>query len=96
MKKLFILFLLLLPITMYSQNYVRNGNKFVHQTIKNDSTDVKTKFIYEYKGVEYPIYMGKKGGCYIIVTSKKGKTYKKYLLKEITNQIKKKKNENLL
>lgn len=95
MKKLFILFLLLLPITMYSQNYVRNGNKFVHQTIKNDSVDVKTKFTYEYKGVEYPIYMGKKGGCYIIVTSKKGKTYKKYLPKEITAKIKEE-NENIL
>lgn len=91
MKKLFILLLLLSPITMYSQNYVRNGNKFIHQTIKKDSINVKTKFTYEYKGVEYPVYIGKKGGYYIIVTSKKGKTYKKYLPKEITNQIKEEK-----
>lgn len=34
------------------------------------------------KGVKYPLYVGSKGGRYIIVTSKAGNEYKRYFSKK--------------
>ena len=54
-------------------------------------SDTKTKFTWEDKeGNKYPIYITKRGACYIIKVSKKtNKEYKQYLPKEIQAQIKK-------
>ena len=67
----------------------REGNTFkVEQTSK--ASDTQTKYTWEDKeGNKYPIFITKKGACYVLRTSKKtGKEYKYYLPKEIQAQIK--------
>lgn len=77
--------------------YEQQGKTFKQvqseRTIKKGAEPLATGFNWEdSKGVKYPIYIsnGGKGSAYIIRTSQKtGKTYKAYLGKEITNDIKK-------
>lgn len=67
---------------------VRNGNTFsVEQTAQ---ADVQTPYTWKDKdGKIYPIYITKKGACYIKRVSKKtGKEYKYYLPKETQARIK--------
>lgn len=69
---------------------VRNGNTF--ETVQTSSqTDVQTPYTWKDKdGKTYPIYISKKGACYIKRISKKtGKEYKYYLPKETQEQIRK-------
>ena len=67
----------------------------INDTFKVEKTtkesDTKTKFTWEDKeGNKYPIYITKRGACYIVRVSKKtNKEYKQYLPKEIQAQIKK-------
>lgn len=68
----------------------RSGNTFeVTQT--TSQSDVKTPYTWKDKdGKIYPIYISKKGACYIKRISKKtGKEYKYYLPKETQEQIRK-------
>lgn len=68
---------------------VRSGNTFsVEQTAQ---TDVQTPYTWKDKnGKIYPIYITKKGSCYVKRISKKtNKEYKYYLPKEIQEQIRK-------
>jgi uncharacterized membrane protein len=68
----------------------RSGNTFkVEQASKN--ADTQTKYTWEDKeGNSYPIFITKRGACYINRVSKKtGKEYKYYLPKEVQEQIKK-------
>ena len=44
------------------------------------SKETKDKAIYQ--GKEYPVYITEKGKLFIIVTSKKGNLYKKYITTE--------------
>lgn len=91
MKK-FIIALVVLIIGAVGQinaEVVRNGNTFsVEQTTKSD---VETPYTWKDKdGKTYPIYISKKGACYIKRISKKtGKEYKYYLPKETQEQIRK-------
>lgn len=67
---------------------VRTGNTFsVEQTAQ---ADVQTPYTWKDKeGKTYPIYVTKRGACYIKRISKKtGKEYKYYLPKETQAQIK--------
>jgi hypothetical protein len=67
----------------------RTGNTFkVEQTSQQDTL---TSYNWQDKdGVSYPIYVTKKGACYIKRVSKNsGKEYKYYLPKEVQEQIKK-------
>lgn len=67
----------------------REGNTFkVEQTSK--ASDTQTKYTWEDKeGNQYPIFITKKGACYVLRTSKKtGKEYKYYLPKDIQGTIK--------
>lgn len=68
---------------------VRNGNTF--ETVQTSQTDVQTPYTWKDKdGKTYPIYITKKGACYVKRISKKtGKEYKYYLPKEIQEQIRK-------
>ena len=68
---------------------VRNGNTF--ETVQTSQTDVQTPYTWKDKdGKTYPIYISKKGACYIKRISKKtGKEYKYYLPKETQEQIRK-------
>lgn len=68
----------------------REGDTFkVEQTSK--ASDTQTKYTWEDKeGNKYPIFITKKGACYVLRTSKKtGKEYKYYLPKDIQETIKK-------
>lgn len=70
-----------------AQNVVRNGNTFTTVSTKT-SSETKTKFTWkDSKGVEYPIYVGKSGACYIKKVSKAGKEYKQYLGADVSSQI---------
>ena len=90
MKKLILCTLLaLFCITSYAE-VKREGDTFkVEQSTK--TSDTQTKYTWEDKeGNKYPIYITKKGACYVLRTSKKtGKGYKYYLPKEVQEQIKK-------
>ena len=87
-------FVLCLLLALFSIN-INAEVKRVNDTFRVEQTtkesDTKTKFTWEDKeGIKYPIYITKKGACYIIKISKKtNKVYKQYLPKEIQAQIKK-------
>ena len=65
---------------------VKNGNTF--EVVKTSSQDVQTYLNWKDKdGIVYPIYITKKGACYVKRISKKiGKEYKYYLPKEVQEQ----------
>lgn len=90
MKNLILCILLaLFSINTYAE-VKREGNTFkTEQTAK--STGTQTKYTWEDKeGNKYPIYITKRGTCYVLRTSKKtGKEYKYYLPKDIQETIKK-------
>lgn len=89
--KYIISLLIMLTLSMSSFAEVkREGNNFkVEQTSK--ANDTQTKYTWEDKeGNKYPIFITKKGACYVLRTSKKtGKEYKYYLPKDIQETIKK-------
>ena len=89
MKKLFILAVILLALSVnnsntYAQSVKREGTTFVVSSSRSKSESTKTKFTWKVGDVEYPIYISSTGSCYIVKTSKKsGKEYKQYLPKEV-------------
>ena len=84
---------LLVALSMSVASYagvVRHGNTFsVETTLVNQ--DTKTKYTWQDKdGNIYPIYISKKGACYVIKVSKKtDKEYKYYLPKDVQEAIRK-------
>ena len=89
MKKIILCILLALFCITISAEVKREGNTFrVEQTTKE--SDTKTQYTWVDKdGNVYPIFITKKGACYIFRTSKKtGKEYKQYLPKNIQETIK--------
>lgn len=90
MKKIILCILLALFSININAEVKREGDTFkVEQTSK--ASDTQTKYTWEDKeGNKYPIFITKKGACYILRTSKKtGKEYKYYLPKDIQETIKK-------
>lgn len=84
---------LLVALSMSIASYagvVRHGNTFLVETTSVNQ-DTQTQFTWQDKdGNIYPIYITKKGACYILRISKKtGKEYKYYLPKDIQETIKK-------
>ena len=79
-----------MSITSYA-DVVRNGDNFKVEKTTSVNQDTKTKYTWEDKeGNKYPIFITKKGACYVLRTSKKtGKEYKYYLPKDIQETIKK-------
>lgn len=79
-----------MSITGYA-DVVRDGDTFKVERTTSVNQDTKTKYTWEDKeGNKYPIYITKKGACYVLRTSKKtGKEYKYYLPKDIQEAIKK-------
>jgi hypothetical protein len=74
MKNLLICLLLIVSSQTFAQSKVYNLDK------KADSVSyTKTKDIAIYHGETLPVYMSKNGKLFIIVTSKKGNQYKKYI-----------------
>ena len=72
-----------------AQSFTRTGNTFAAvATTKAKSEPRKSNYTYkDTDGKTYPIYVGKRGGCYIIRTSRNGKEYPKYLGAEISTQV---------
>lgn len=69
---------------------VRNGNTFsVEETSSKE--DIQTYLMWKDKdGIVYPIFITRKGACYVKRISKKtGKEYKYYLPKEVQEAVKK-------
>lgn len=84
---------LLIALSMSVIGYadiVRDGDTFKVETTSVNK-DTKTKYTWEDKeGNKYPIFITKKGACYVKRVSKKtGKEYKYYLPKDIQETIKK-------
>ena len=89
MKKFILCLLSALFCITVNAEVKREGDTFkVEQTDKEK--DTKTKYTWEDKqGNKYPIFITKRGACYVLKTSKKtGKEYKYYLPKDIQTQIK--------
>ena len=80
---------LVLSVSSYA-DVVRHGNTFSVETTSVNQ-DTKTQFTWQDKdGNIYPIYISKKGACYVIKVSKKtDKEYKYYLPKNIQETIRK-------
>ena len=91
MKHLIIILALLLgSFTGYAE-VTREGNTFKVEKTATTSSDTQTKYTWQDKeGNKYPIYITKRGACYVLRVSKKtSKEYRYYLPKEIQEQIKK-------
>ena len=89
MKKIILCILLALFCITISAEVKREGNTFkVEQTTKE--SDTKTQYTWvDKEGNVYPVFITKRGACYIFRTSKKtGKEYKQYLPKDIQETIK--------
>lgn len=90
MKKLILCILLALFCVTANAEVKREGDTFkVEQSAK--ASDTQTKYTWEDKeGNKYPIFITKRGACYVKRVSKKtGKEYKYYLPKDIQETIKK-------
>lgn len=81
---------LLMSVASYA-DVVRDGDNFKVEKTTSVNQDTKTKYTWEdKKGNKYPIFITKRGACYVIRTSKKtGKEYKYYLPKDVRETIKK-------
>lgn len=91
MKK-FIICLLIATFSLVSYAEVtRQGDTFKVEKYASTSNDTQTKYTWEDKeGNKYPIFVTKKGACYVKRVSKKtDKEYKYYLPKDVQAQIKK-------
>ena len=85
---------LLVALSMSVASYadvVRDGDTFKVEKTTSVNQDTKTKYTWEDKeGKKYPIFITKRGACYVKKVSKKtGKEYKYYLPKDIQETIKK-------
>lgn len=89
-RYIFCLFIALFSTISYSQDIIKEGKTFKAQTT-TISNDKKTEYTWEdKKGKKYPIFVSKKGACYIKrISSKTGKEYKQYLPKEVQESIRK-------
>lgn len=91
MKKFVICLILAIFCLVSNAEVTRQGDTFKVEKTTSTSNDAQTKYTWEDKeGNKYPIYITKKGACYILRTSKKtGKEYKYYLPKDTQETIKK-------
>ena len=91
MRKLILIAILVIASVSasYAQNYTKSGKTYKAEKTVSQSSERETGFAWEdSKGVQYPIYMGKTGSCYIKRISKNtGKEYKQYLGAEISADI---------
>ena len=89
MKKIILCILLALFCITISAEVKREGNTFkVEQTTKESDTKTQYTWVDKDENV-YPVFITKRGACYIFRTSKKtGKEYKQYLPKDIQEIIK--------
>jgi len=74
---------LMIQITCNAQTFKYDGQTY-ELPKSSENKDSKPEKVGEttIDGKKYPIYKGKRGGLYIIRTSKNGKEYKQYLKKK--------------
>ena len=91
MKHLIIILALLLGSFTGYAGVTREGDTFKVEKTATTSSNTQTKYTWQDKeGNKYPIFITKKGACYVKRVSKKtGKEYKYYLPKDIQETIKK-------
>lgn len=91
MKYILSLFIILTLSISSIAEIKREGNIFSIEQTSSKANDIKTELIWKDKeGNRYPIFITKKGACYVLKVSKKtGKEYKYYLPKEVQEVIKK-------
>ena len=91
MRKLFLIAMLIIASVSasYAQNYTKDGKTYKSEKTIKQSSERETGFTWEdSKGIQYPIYVGPSGSCYIKKISKKsGNEYKQYLGEEISKDI---------
>lgn len=67
---------------------VNNGHLSGNKMITKADSSIKTNFVWkDSRGDEFPVYINRKGSCFVIRTSKNGENYKTYLGKEVSEQI---------
>lgn len=95
-RYIFCLLIALFSIASYSQDVIKEGKTFKVQTTQ--VKEIQTDYTWEdNKGNKYPIFISKKGACYIKkISLKTGKEYKQYLPKEIQETINKELKEKQL
>lgn len=86
MKKLFVLLMFVLcvsGVSAQSASVVKQGTYYDFDANKKAKSDVPAKVVgsAKYGGKEYPLYQSARGSMYIMIVSKNGKPYKKYLPK---------------
>jgi len=87
MKKLFVILMFVLCVQgAYAQSASATkaqGTYYDFDANKKAKTTTPAKVVgsAKYGGKEYPMYQSARGSLYIIIVSKTGKTYKKYLPK---------------
>lgn len=87
MKKIIIFLIILLSCITLNAKIVRENNTFSNERTEK-STDTQTEYLWKDKNNnEYPIFISKRGACFVIRTSKKGNEYRYYLPKEIQETI---------
>ena len=86
----FIAFMILLFATRqgaWAQTYTRKGNTFIQQpskrALKKDTAVSLTPFTFIINDVTYPVYKTSRNAYFIVRINKKGKSYRKYVTKEI-------------
>lgn len=91
MKYIITLLIVLSMSVIGYADIVRNGDTFKVEKTTSVNQNTKTKYTWEDKeGNKYPIFITKKGACYVLRVSKKtDKEYKYYLPKDIQETIRK-------
>lgn len=85
MKKLFVMLMFFVCIHTYmgAQTASKQGTYYDFDANKKAKTEAAAKVVgsAKYNGKEYPLYQSSRGSLYILIVSKAGNTYKKYLPK---------------
>lgn len=85
MKKLFVFLMFVLCVEGINAQAATNvkGQYYDFDANKKARTDAPAKVVgnAKYNGKEYPMYQSSRGALYIMIVSKNGKPYKKYLPK---------------
>lgn len=86
MKKIYVLLMWVMfvgGINAQSASIVKQGTYYDFDANKKAKTEAAAKVVgsAKYNGKEYPLYQSARGSMYIMIVSKNGKTYKKYLPK---------------
>lgn len=86
MKKIYVFLMFMMfvgGINAQTASASKQGTYYDFDANKKAKTEAAAKVVgsAKYNGKEYPMYQSSRGSLYIMIVSKTGKTYKKYLPK---------------